>query len=417
MTRQFGATYKWWVVVMLWVVCFFNYADRQAIFAIFPLLRVEMKLTPLQLGLAASAFMWMYALFGPFAGWICDRVSRRNVILGALAFWSIVTVATGLCTGYSELVFCRALGGLGEAFYFPAAMSLLGDYHLHTRSRAMSIHQSSVYAGSIAGGFVSGYMGEHHGWRSSFFLFGCGGLLAGLVLLALLREPARGEADSTADGRTVQRFSWLNGAASAFNNPYAMVMIAVFAGANFVAVVFLTWLPTFLHDRFNMSLSLAGLNASAFLQAASVLGVLAGGWMADMFVRGQSTLGRSGRTLTQAIGLLCGVPFLFIVGWTREVSVILIAMTGFGLFKGLYDANIWASLYDVISVDRRGTTVGLMNSIGWLGGGLAPIAIAAGSQRFTMGACISATAIIYLCGGLVLFFAARAIQERKHTPL
>jgi MFS family permease len=201
-----------------------------------------------------------------------------------------------------------------------------------------------------------------------------------------------------------ERFSWFDGVADAVRNPYALVMTFVFAGANFVAVVFLTWLPTLLHDRFHMTLSLAGLNATVFLQTASVIGVLAGGWMADNLARGQGVSGRSGRQFTQMIGLFCGVPFIFLQGWTHMTFILIIAMSGFGLFKGLYDANIWASLYEVIPVGRRGTTVGLMNSIGWLGGGLAPIAIAAGSQRFTMGTCISATAIIYLCGGLVLLF-------------
>lgn len=417
MRWQNNTTYKWWVVGMLWFACFFNYADRQAIFAVFPLLRAELSLTPLQLGFAASAFMWMYALFGPFAGWICDRVSRRNVIVSALVFWSLVTAATAVCTGYRELLLCRALGGLGEAFYFPAAMSLLGDYHKLTRSRAMSIHQSAVYGGSIAGGFLSGYMGEHHGWRSSFILFGCGGLLIGLLLFALLREPSRGKADIGVSGTVDEHFSWFDGVAGVFRNPYALVMIFVFVCANFVAVVFLTWLPTLLHDRFHMNLSLAGLNSTVFLQTASVVGVLAGGWMADRMVRGPGGSGRSGRQFTQMIGLLCGVPFIFLQGWTHTTSIIIIAMCGFGLFKGLYDANIWAALYEVIPVSRRGTTVGLMNSIGWLGGGLAPIAIAAGSQRFSMGACISATAIIYLCGGLVLVLALRKSKTYSSPEL
>ena len=158
---------------MLWFVCFFNYADRQAIFSVFPLLKTEMGLSDVQLGIVGAAFMWVYACFGFIAGIVGDRFKRKTLIIGGLIFWSLVTIGTALSTNYTHLVICRALEGLGEAFYFPASMSLLSDYHSKaTRSKAMAFHQSSVYAGTIAGGAVAGYMGEYYGWHSSFYMFG-----------------------------------------------------------------------------------------------------------------------------------------------------------------------------------------------------------------------------------------------------
>src|SRR4029077_16203027 len=175
---------------MLWLVCVFNYADRQAIFSVFPRLKTEMGLSDVQLGVVGGAFMWVYAAALPFAGIVADRANRKALILGGLLFWSAVTLATGWATEYWHLVLFRALEGLGEAFYFPASMSLLSDYHgKATRSRAMSIHQSSVYAGTIAGGTPAGVMGQALGWRSSFYLFGGLGALLGLALLVCLREP------------------------------------------------------------------------------------------------------------------------------------------------------------------------------------------------------------------------------------
>src|SRR5277367_1966956 len=192
-TNQQSSSYKWLVVAMLWFVCFFNYADRQAIFSVFPLIQQQLGLSDVQLGVIGTSFMAVYALFGPFAGWLCDRLPRKSVVLGALIFWSIATAATSLTHNYAQLVFCRALGGLGEAFYFPAAMSLIADYHAPaTRSRAMSLHQSAVYIGTIAGAAVSGFVGQYYGWRSSFTLFGAAGILLGLILSTLLKEPTRG---------------------------------------------------------------------------------------------------------------------------------------------------------------------------------------------------------------------------------
>ena len=148
--------YKWLVVALLWVVCFFNYADRQAIFSVFPLLKSEMNLSDVQLGIVGSSFMWVYAAAGPVAGLIGDRRRRKTLVIAGLIFWSLITLATALSTTYIHLVIFRALEGFGEAFYFPASMSLLSDYHApETRSRAMALHQSSVYAGTIAGGSVA----------------------------------------------------------------------------------------------------------------------------------------------------------------------------------------------------------------------------------------------------------------------
>ena len=162
LSENTSRAYAWLVVAMLWLVCFLNYADRQAIFSIFPLLGTELHLTNFELGIIGGSFMWVYALCGPFAGWLSDRFSRRAIILGALLFWSLMTAATALAHTFASLTLVRALGGLAEAFYFPAAMSMMSDYHgAATRSRAMSVHQSSVYAGSIAGGTISGYLGQY----------------------------------------------------------------------------------------------------------------------------------------------------------------------------------------------------------------------------------------------------------------
>jgi sugar phosphate permease len=192
-----------------------------------------------------------------------------------------------------------------------------------------------------------------------------------------------------------------------------LLLVVVFMAANFVAVVFLTWMPTFLYQKFHMSLSMAGLNGTAYLQIASVLGVLLGGVLADRLRRSR----RDGRLLTQAIGLLCGVPFLFLTGWTISIPLLLVGMAGFGFFKGLYDANIFAGLYDVVPIQRRGSAAGVLNSMGWLGGGFAPVLIALAAAHFGLSVCISATAGIYLCIGVLLFVGARSLRMNTQASV
>ncbi|MFN7949678.1 MAG: MFS transporter [Blastocatellia bacterium] len=407
--------YKWVVVGLLWFVCFFNYADRQAIFSVFTPIQKEMGLSDVELGWIGSAFMYVYSLAGPIAGIIGDRLSRKALIIGGLVFWSVVTVGTALATDFEHLVLVRALEGFGEAFYFPASMALISDYHdQRTKSRAMGIHQSSVYAGTIAGGAVSGWMGQHYGWRSSFVLFGSLGVLLGLVLLLALKEPPRSVSVQTDHAHATLDWSrkslWAD-IAEIFRTPMVRILMMVFVGANFVASIFLTWMPTFLLRKFNLSLSMAGLNGTAWQQIASVFGVVAGGILADRLVQRFA----GGRMMTQALGLFGGAGFIFLTGWTLELPVLIGAMIGFGFFKGIYDANIWASLYDVVKPERRATALGLMNSIGWLGGALAPTAIAIASARYGMSACISMNSLIYLLFGLLLVWGIRAYVSTRAT--
>jgi len=398
---------------MLWLVCFLNYADRQVIFVLFPLLRKEFTLSTLQLGFLSASFMGMYALTGPVAGWICDRLPRRSLILAALIFWSTTTVLSSFARSYGELLVGVAAAGIGEAFYFPAAMSLISDYHaVDTRSRAMALHQSGVYVGSIIGGWLAGALGQHIGWRIGFRGFGAAGILLGIALSFTLREPMRGFSDphlTAAHGKASlwQAFTELT------NNSIARLLVLVFMGANFVAMVFTVWMPTYLFNTFHLSLSLAGLSGTAYMQIASVVGVIFGGMAADAAVR--RSPGSGIRMRIMAFGLLFALVPLFVSGWATSIAIVLTGMVGFGLGKGVYEASLWASLYDVVPIERRGASVGIMNSLGWLGAAAAQLIVGAASAHFSLGTCLSATATLYLLIALVLLYAARLAQRTSRS--
>lgn len=407
---------------MLWTICVFNYADRQAIFSVFPLLEREMQLTPVELGLLGSAFAWVYGLMAPLAGMVVDRVQRKTAILGGLHVWSIICVATALSTNFRHLFFFRAAEGLGETFYFPASMSLLSDYHGRaTRSRAMGLHQTSVYVGTIGGGFFAGLIGQHYGWRLSFIVFGGLGILLGIGLHWLLVEPRRGQAELADLGAgqvppvvpvrlTFGQFLHL-----VARTPTLMCLMGAFMCANFVAVVLLSWMPKFLFDKFQMSLAMAGLTATVFVQLASMAGAPLGGWLADAWRRRSPR----GRLAVQTIGVLGGAPFVALCGLTPSVVTVMVALTFWGLFKGLYDANIFASVFEVVRPEARGTAAGFMNAFGWLaGGGSAPLVIGIIAQRESLGLAIALASIVYLAAGAlllvaILFFVKRDVERME----
>jgi len=413
------ATYKWWVVFMLWFVCFFNYADRQALSGAAPKLKEEFGFSNDDLGLIGSAFMWVYAAAAPLAGYIGDRFRRKDLILGGCLFWSFVTVMTGWCAKLGQFVSVRALEGFGETFYFPASMSVVSDYHsAATRSRAMSWHQSSVYAGTILGSWLGAWFAARWGWRSGFYIFGGAGMALAVVLYFKLREPQRGQSELGARARepapgvgVVLR--------DIFRTPSGVALMLVFAGANAVAGVFLFWTPTFLKEKFHFELAAAGLNGAVYIHMASALSVPLAGLVADRLARRLA----GGRMLAQAFGLLAGAGFVALVGLTEREGVLIVAMVCFGLCKGFYDAGIFASLYDVVHPRSRASAAGVMNTVGWIGGAAATRLAGRyadqgpyGSAVANMSHFIAGGGLIYLVGGgallvLVAFFARQDVRR------
>lgn len=400
--------YAWFVVVLLWAVCFFSYADRQAFFSVFPLLRREMGLTTVQLGMLGSSFAIVYGLTGPFAGYVVDHIRRKISILGGLELWSVICIFSSLARNFSQLIFFRASEGLGEAIYYPAALSMVSDYHGPlTRSRAMGFLQTSVYAGTVGGGYLAGVIAQRHGWRVSILFFGVLGCLLGFVLIPLLREPKRGSADAfpgSENGKTSSRqaMSWRD-IPSLLRIPTLLALMGVFACANFVALVLLTWIPTYLYSKFHLSLAMAAFDAAVYPQVASIGGSILGGYLADRFV----ILSPRSRIWVQCGGVLAGAPFVAWCGLSHSLNGILAALVCWGFCKGIYDSNIFAAAFDVVPVRARGTVSGLMNCIGWLiGGGAAPVTIGFLATYMTLGKSIATSAVVYLLAGILLAFAA-----------
>lgn len=394
------SAYRWQVVGMLWWVCFFNYADRQAIYSVFPLLARDLQLGPVQLGLLGSAFAWVYAVAGPFTGMLVDRIGRKVAVLAGLEIWSVICAATALSRRFRVLVFFRAAEGLGESIYFPASMSTMAAYHPGpTRSRAFGIHQTSIYAGTVAGGLIAGWLGERYGWRSSFVLFGILGMVLGLILVRFLKEPPRQRLGSAEPAATFQEFC-----THLWRTPAALLLILAFGAVNFVAVVQLSWMPSFLYQRFHLSLAWAAFLATALAQSGAVAGSLCGGYFADKVARY-----RGGRISVQMFGVLLGAPCVYACGTLGSLQAVLISLFLWGFCKGLYDANTFASLFDQLPRSMHGVGTGVMNSSGWLlGGTSAPVVIGVLSLHYGLGRSISFAAAGYLIAFAVLFSARLA---------
>ncbi len=242
-------------------------------------------------------------------------------------------------------------------------------------------------------------IGMRYGWRASFAVFGVAGILLGFVLRASLRDRSEAPRRSAIDLRAALR---------EIASPAAICLLLAFVCANAVASVLFVWLPTFVHDRFHQNLAVAGLSATVFAQIGSLLGAMTGGYSADR-VRARW---KSGRIVVQAIGLFAGVPFVLMSGLGSSITFVAAAFFGWGFAKGIYEANIFASMFDITSPDTRGGVVGLMNMAGWLfGAGTAPIAVGYLAERTSLGFAIACTAAIYVAGGM--FLVAACVTRRE----
>ncbi len=423
--------YKWTVLAMLWLVCLLNYADRQAISSIFPLLEREFGFSKAQLGLIGSAFMWFYAASAPFAGFAGDRHSRKGLILGGCFFWSLMTAVTGWSAKLWQFITARALIGLGESVYFPAATSLLSDYHgPGTRSTALSLHQSAVYIGTIAGGWLGAVIAESFGWRWAFYGFGAAGIIVSLVLWSFLREPCRGNSGSIS-GESEEKFlqaSISTGSSSKASSgfvgtflklarrPGVVLLMGAFGCANAVGAVFLIWTPTFLVEKFHLGLVSAGFSAVAGIQLASAVSAPLSGIVADRL----AIRIKGARMLVQAVALLLGSVFVVLVGGATTMGWLIIAMIGFGLCKGAYDGGIFAAVFDLVAPQERASVAGLMNMIGWGGGALGPLLIGliatygSGSPVDRMSGAIGWSGLAYLVAAGLIIRAQRIYLARPH---
>ena len=355
--------YKWFLVGLLWVAYFLNQGDRQIFNTVIPLIKADLGLTDYDIGDVVMIFTAVYGILVPISGFLGDLISRKWIVIWSLLIFSGGTLCTGLSGGIVLLIVFRGVATSGgEAFYFPAATSLLSQLHSHTRATALSIHQTSLYVGIIASGFISGYIGEHYGWRAAFYVFGSIGVVwAVLCIFAMQNTPMPAPSESSDKKVEKTSFSKMLGA-------ILKKLALAFACQCFVNVGYNTWMPSYLHEKYEMSLSMAGLNSMLWHFAFAFFGVMIGGKLSDAF----SEKFKQSRMWAEFLGLFLAVPFIFLCGYTDNFWICCAAMAGFGFFRGVYDSNLFAALFDVIEPRYRATASGLYLSFAFVMGSVAP---------------------------------------------
>lgn len=396
-----GRSYPWVLIGLLWLVAFLNSADRNILIAVLPNLKSEFGLSNSQLALLGSVFFWVYAVGAFVAGRIGDSVRRTRVILYGLIFWSLATGTSALATGFGLLLAMRGLVAVGESAYYPTATALIGDWHRPAmRSRALSIHQTAVFAGAGLGAVATGYIAQILSWHAPFLIFAGIGLLHALVLSRYLKDTpilhTAVEADKPAEPIGI-----------VLRIPPAVMLCLIFALATGASTGITFWAPFYVNKELGMNLANSAWVGAATINTAGFLSVPLGGLLADTLAKRTPI----GRFLTLVIGLgLAGLLLLPLLAAKTALAIGLV-LVATSIAKGLFDGCIYAAMHDVVPPHARATAVGMMTMIGFFGAGSTPLIVAKIGDSFGMASGIVAMAALYFVA-VVILLAMREATRR-----
>jgi len=362
--------YAWLVVALLFPVALLNYLDRQMISAMKSSVMLDIPdiENNANWGYMLGQFKWVYAFLSPLGGYIADRYSKRFTICASLFVWSTITWITGGVHSYEELLWTRTLMGVSEAFYIPAALALIADYHSTlTRSKAVGIHQIAIYCGVLLGGF-SGYIADEPKltWRFAFDITGIIGVCYALPLMFLLRDVPVDASSQNTRGK----LSIIEAGKALLTNFSFIKLVLYFTLPAIAGWVVRDWMPAILQKSFNISQGVAGISATLYWQVAAIFAALLGGWISDRWMLKTSR----GRIYVSAIGMALIIPALFGVGNSAGLdsfSLAIFSLVLFGIGWGFFDCNNMPILSQIVGPNLRATGYGIMNLVSISCGGFA----------------------------------------------
>ncbi len=415
--------YKWELIVVLWFTFFMSQADRQIFGNLSTIIRDDLGLTKVQFGLVGTLFMIVYGIMVPLAGYAGDVFRRKWVVLFSIAMTSTATLLTGLTAGLvpallALLLFRSLADGVGGACYYPAANSLIGQFHHKTRATAMAIHQTALYCGIIASSLAA-LIGQNYGWRNAFYLFGVVGIVMAVVVLLRVQDTPMPRAPSNGSSGQERAPTIPEVLRHVLSKRTVLLLAVAFAGHVFVENGYRTWVPSFLEEDFGLSTFQASFWSMAAHYAGAFLGVTLGGRFSDRL----AVRRRAVRMEFQYLGMILASPFIIWMGMAAGPVTCCIALALFGLFRGVYDSNLFAAPFEVIEPRYRASAVGLMLACAFVMGASAPALLGWMADLMDMRTAMASMAAVYLLSGVIVLLAryktfdGDTIDESPEEPM
>jgi len=389
------------LLAVLALINFVNFADRQVLNPLVPLLRQHFGVTDTQLGSLQWVLLIVLAIASIPSGWLADRFNEPKIISIGVLFWSLAAIASGLAPTFAFLFVARGLVGIGEAAYAPAAQSLISDsFSKGNRALAQSIFASGMLLGGVSGLALGGIMGERHGWQHAFFIVGLIGVIPGLTALKLKQPPRRPRSEVVPILQLLRV-------------PAFLAMIAAGICITFSSVSFVTWGIDYAKNYKDFSTKEASLSLAIIALFTSVLGAVAAGYFADLL---QKKL-RYGRVLVIALAFLAAAPFLLVAIQADEKWMVLAGFFGSMFFMSWYHGPTTAVLHDLTPQRAHATAIGVYMSATLALGGFGPLLIGKISDMSDLQIGLQAATAVMVFGAILLLLVIYFIRrDGLHHP-
>lgn len=403
----------WLTVGLLFVVGLLNYLDRIMLVTMRESVIDSIPMSEAEFGLLTSVFLWVYAGLSPFAGYMADRFKRSHVIIVSLFVWTLVTFLTGHATTYNQLLLSRAIMGISEAFYIPAALALIADYH---RGSTQSLATGLLLAGVMLGqslGFLGGWIAEQYSWNLAFNSFGIVGFVYAFVLIFLLREPVHVGApllNENGEKKKKEKVGFLEVLKNIFSKPAYIYLLVFWGMMGLVSWMISAWLPTYYKENFNLSQTQAGLYATAYLYPVSIAGAILVGIVTDKW----NLRNKHARILVPVIGLAIAAPCVFLASYTSILFIAIVLLMIYGFVRMTVDDNLMPMMCLFVDNKYRATAYGIMNMFNTIVGGLGIFLI--GVMRdlnIDLGTIYQIAALSLLFCIFLLYMVKRHIKKRS----
>ena len=398
--------YKWMLLAYLSATYFLAQGSRQIFSAVLPQIKADFAgagVTDVQLGLVCSAFTLVFGLAIPFGGVLADFFSRKWMIVVGTLLFSVGIFVSGLAAGIGLLLFAYGVvNSAGQSLLPPSNSSLIGQFHVKTRATAFSVYQIVFYVGIVVCSCVSGWLAGlgTGGWRKAFFLFGVLSAAWAVVLAFLLHDtpqPSGGAHAPASEKATVAE-----ALGAVVRKPSALLLMAGLGFCFYATYGFRTWIVAYLLRSFpSMTPASAAFHGVFWFYVGAVAGVFAGGRISDRFAATRPQV----RFDVNAAGLLLGVPCLVVVAFAPTVGLCIAGTAIFGFASGVYDSNIYASLFEVVKPRYRAAAVGVFGCGGNIIGASGPAVMGWMNSHFSMGASIASLSAFALAGAAAIVVA------------
>ncbi|HYA97875.1 MAG TPA: MFS transporter [Methylomirabilota bacterium] len=388
-------SYQTRVLAVLALINFVNFADRQVVVPLIPILRSHFSVTDEQLGWLQTVLLIVLAAASVPSGFLADRFSEKRIIAGGVLFWSLASIASGLAPTFSFLLLARACVGVGEAAYAPAAQAMIsGAFSKESRARALAVFAAGMLLGGACGQALGGVMGEMHGWQYAFVVVGVLGLIPALSVLRL-EEPARPPRSEVVPLGRILRV------------PAFLAMIAAGIFFTFSSVSLLTWGIDFVVSYKEFSLREAAISLALIALTSLVLGVLTGGFVADRLQKRYAY----GRIIAIAVAFLLAAPFVLLAIQSDEKWVVISGLFVAGYFMSWYHGPVTAVIHDMMPQRAHASSVGVYMFVTQLVGALGPQLVGKISDMRDLQIGLQVAVAVMVCGALLMLLVIYFVRR------